>query len=67
MEQFPILLMTFCEMFLLTRSTLNTLKKKLFLVCDTGHMSRVTGSVLAEERFNKVYSLKKGMRRWYRW
>jgi rhodanese-related sulfurtransferase len=43
------------------------LEKDIVLVCDTGHMSRVAGSVLAEEGFKKVYSLKGGMRRWQRW
>ena len=43
------------------------LDKEIVLVCDTGHMSRVAASVLAEEGFNKVYSLKRGMRRWQRW
>ncbi len=43
------------------------LEKEIFLVCDTGHMSRVAGSVLADEGFKKVYSLKRGMRRWQRW
>ncbi len=39
----------------------------LVLVCDTGHQSRVAASVLSEERFLKVSSLKRGMRRWNRW
>jgi rhodanese-related sulfurtransferase len=43
------------------------LEKDIVLVCDTGHMSRVAGSALAEEGFKKVYSLKRGMRRWRRW
>jgi rhodanese-related sulfurtransferase len=43
------------------------IEKDIVLVCDTGHMSRVAGSVLAEEGFKKVYSLKRGMRRWRRW
>lgn len=45
----------------------DSLEKEIVLVCDTGHMSRVAGSVLAEEGFEKVYSLKRGMRRWLRW
>ncbi len=43
------------------------IEKDIVLVCDTGHMSRVAGSVLAEEGFKKVYSLKRGMRRWRKW
>jgi len=41
--------------------------KDIVLVCDTGHMSRVAGSLLAEEGFKSVYSLKNGMRRWNNW
>lgn len=43
------------------------LDKEVVLVCDTGHMSRVAGAILAEEGFKKVYSLSRGMRRWERW
>jgi len=43
------------------------LDKEIVLVCDTGHMSRVAGAILAEEGFKKVYSLSRGMRRWKRW
>ncbi len=39
----------------------------IVLVCDTGHMSRVAGSILAEEGFKSIYSLKNGMRRWNNW
>ncbi|MBC8180423.1 rhodanese-like domain-containing protein, partial [candidate division KSB1 bacterium] len=41
--------------------------KPVVLVCDTGHQSRVAASVLADEEFLKVSSLKRGMRRWNRW
>lgn len=41
--------------------------KDIVLVCDTGHMSRVAGSLLAEEGFKSVYSLRNGMRRWNNW
>jgi rhodanese-related sulfurtransferase len=41
--------------------------KDIVLVCDTGHMSRVAGSILAEEGFKSIYSLKDGMRRWNNW
>ena len=43
------------------------LDKEIVLVCDTGHMSRVAGAILAQEGFKKVYSLSRGMRRWNRW
>ena len=43
------------------------LDKEIVLVCDTGHMSRVAGAILAEEGFKKTYSLSGGMRRWNRW
>ncbi len=43
------------------------LEKEMVLVCDTGHMSRVAGTVLAEEGFKILYSLKRGMRRWSKW
>jgi rhodanese-related sulfurtransferase len=39
----------------------------IVLVCDTGHQSRVAASVMADEGFLKVSSLKRGMRRWNRW
>lgn len=41
--------------------------RELVLVCDTGHQSRVAASILAEEGYAKVFSLKRGMRRWRRW
>jgi rhodanese-related sulfurtransferase len=38
------------------------------LICDTGHMSRVVGEVLAlDEGFTNVFSLKGGMKRWWKW
>jgi rhodanese-related sulfurtransferase len=43
------------------------LDTEIVLVCDTGHMSRVAGAILAEEGFKKIYSLSRGMRRWNRW
>jgi rhodanese-related sulfurtransferase len=43
------------------------LDKEIVLVCDTGHMSRVAGAILAEEGFKNIYSLSRGMRRWNRW
>ncbi|MCP4671298.1 MAG: rhodanese-like domain-containing protein [Desulfobacula sp.] len=39
----------------------------IILVCDTGQKSRVAASVLIEEGFSKLISLKRGMRRWHRW
>jgi len=42
-------------------------QRKLVLVCDTGHQSRVAASILAEEGFAKAYSLNRGMRRWSKW
>jgi rhodanese-related sulfurtransferase len=39
----------------------------IVLVCDTGHQSRVAASVLTDEGFLKISSLKRGMRRWNRW
>jgi len=42
-------------------------KKDIVLVCDTGHMSRVAGSFLSDEGFERVFSLKRGMRRWVKW
>ncbi len=41
--------------------------QSIILVCDTGQKSRVAGSILLEEGFNRVISLKRGMRRWRRW
>ena len=41
--------------------------KEMVLVCDTGHKSRVAGTILAEEGFKKIDSLSRGMRRWNRW
>ena len=43
------------------------LKKSIILVCDTGQKSRVAASVLIDEGFSKLVSLKRGMRRWHRW
>ena len=37
------------------------------LVCDTGHQNRVAASVMADQGFLKISSLKRGMRRWDRW
>jgi|GEM_PF-371492 len=38
------------------------------LICDTGHMSRVVGEILAlDQGFTNVYSLKGGMKRWWQW
>ncbi len=42
-------------------------KKKLVLVCDTGHKSRVAASILAEEGFENAFSLTRGMHRWNKW
>ena len=41
--------------------------RAIVLVCDTGQKSRVAASVLSDEGFLKVSSLKRGMRRWNRW
>jgi len=41
--------------------------QKIILVCDTGQLSRYAASVMSEEGFTRVYSLKGGMRRWNRW
>lgn len=41
--------------------------KKLVLVCDTGHQSRVAASILAAEGFKNVSSLNRGIRRWEKW
>lgn len=41
--------------------------KEVVLICDTGKMSRVAGSMIAEEGFTRIYSVKGGMRRWLRW
>lgn len=38
------------------------------LICDTGHMSRVAGEILAlDQGFTSVFSLKGGMKRWWKW
>ncbi len=37
------------------------------LVCDTGQLSEVASSAMAEEKFEKIYNIKGGMRRWNRW
>ncbi len=42
-------------------------QKPIVLVCDTGLKSKVAASVLADEGFSGVLSLKRGMRRWNRW
>lgn len=43
-------------------------ERVVVLVCDTGHMSRVAGEILAEEEgFTAVYSLRGGTRRWRQW
>ncbi len=41
--------------------------QSITLICDTGQKSRVAASILLEEGFNNVISLKRGMRRWRRW
>ena len=46
---------------------MDDLDREMILVCDTGHMSRVAGAILAEEGFRRIYSLKGGMRRWNSW
>lgn len=46
---------------------MDDLDREIILVCDTGHMSRVAGALLAEEGFRKILSLKGGMRRWNNW
>lgn len=40
---------------------------KIFLVCDTGQLSKVAAAIMTEEGFTQVYSIKGGMRRWNRW
>ncbi len=42
-------------------------EQSIILVCDTGQKSKVAASILREEGFGKVFSLKRGMRRWRRW
>ncbi len=42
-------------------------QKKLVLVCDTGHKSRVAAAILAEEGFESVFSLNRGVHRWNKW
>lgn len=38
------------------------------LLCDSGHMSRAAGEILAEEEgFTRVFSLRGGTRRWRKW
>jgi len=56
----------FLKSVLVDRKYEDYLEKEIVLVCDTGHMSRVAGSILAGEGFKKVYSLSRGMRRWNR-
>ncbi len=41
--------------------------RAVVLLCDTGQKSRVAASILSDEGFLKVSSLKRGMRRWNRW
>jgi len=41
--------------------------QKIILVCDTGQLSKFAASLMTEEGFTRVYSLKGGMRRWNRW
>ncbi len=43
------------------------LNTEMFLICDTGQKSQVAGSLLADEGFTNIYSVKGGMRRWNRW
>ncbi len=40
---------------------------KIVLVCDTGKLSKVAASIMIENGFTEVYSIKGGMRRWNRW
>jgi rhodanese-related sulfurtransferase len=43
-------------------------EKDVVLICDTGHMSRVVGEILALDLgFTDVFSLKGGMKRWWKW
>ena len=58
---------TFLKSVLIDQKYADYADKEIVLVCDTGHMSRVAGAILAEEKFKKVYSLSRGMRRWNRW
>ena len=57
----------FLKNVLLDQTYADYLDKEIVLVCETGHMSRVAGAILAEEGFTKIYSLSRGMRRWNRW
>ncbi|MCP4021743.1 MAG: rhodanese-like domain-containing protein [Desulfobacteraceae bacterium] len=41
--------------------------RQIVLVCNTGHLSRVAASIMAEQGFKKIYSLKGGIRRWTNW
>jgi rhodanese-related sulfurtransferase len=42
--------------------------KEVILICDTGHMSRVAGEIMAEdEGFKRVVNLRGGMKQWQRW
>jgi rhodanese-related sulfurtransferase len=44
------------------------LDREIVLICDTGHLSRVAASILAEEEgFTNLYSLKGGIKNWARW
>ncbi len=43
------------------------MQKRLILVCDTGHQSRVAAGILAEIGFSRVYSVHRGMHRINRW
>ncbi len=52
---------------LLDQKYTDDLDKEIMLICDTGQKSRVAGSILADEKFKHIYSIKGGMRRWNRW
>lgn len=42
--------------------------RDVFLLCDSGHMSRVAADILAQdEGFAAVANLSGGVRRWHRW
>lgn len=43
-------------------------ERDIVLVCDTGHLSRVAGEVLGLDLgFTRVFNLRGGMKRWWRW
>ena len=54
------------EVFVGTYSTVDK-DTSIVLVCDTGQLSKVAASVMAEQGYTRVYSIKGGMRRWNRW